>query len=180
MRTRVEAICPVLHRSGDFGGEAIKYPMFWVKLDALRPYLSQQYIFVDDDNNLPKYTLDDFFAMNMYEGNIYKTRNLRNQSMMQMYPDPDDMKKAQDSIQNRLETFDDKLWVPSREEVIAAREAREAAAAGDSIVIPNRDTKEKSARSSRSSKNSKKKEPKSIKKSNNNSNSAVRSVRRRK
>lgn len=180
MRTRVEAICPVLHRSGDFGGEAIKYPMFWVKLDALRPYLSQQYIFVDDDNNLPKYTLDDFFAMNMYEGNIYKTRNLRNQSMMQMYPDPDDMKKAQDSIQNRLETFDDKLWVPSREEVIAAREAREAAAAGDSIVIPDRDTKEKSARSSRSSKNSKKKEPKSIKKSNNNSNSAVRSVRRRK
>ena len=32
MRTRVEAICPVLNRTGDFGGEA-KYPMFWVKYD---------------------------------------------------------------------------------------------------------------------------------------------------
>ena len=182
MRTRVEAICPVLHRSGDFGGDAMKYPMFWVKMDAIRPYISQQYIFVDDDNNLPKYTLDDFFAMNMYEGDIYKTRNLRNQSMMQMYPDPDDLKRAQDSIQNRLESFDKKLWVPSREEVIAAREAREAAAAGDSIVIPDRDATPKSARSARAKKNTKKKEPKSIKpkSSSNNSNSAVRSVRRRK
>lgn len=181
MRTRVEAICPVLHRSGDFGGEAMKYPMFWVRMEALRPYLSQQYIFIDDDNNLPKYTLDDFFAMNMYEGDIYKTRNLRNQSMMQMYPDPDDLKRAQDSIQQRLDSFDKKLWVPSREEVIAAREAREAAAAGDSIVIPDRDTKAKSARSSRARKTPKKKEPKSIKsKSSNSSNSAVRSVRRRK
>ena len=31
MRTTVDAICPVLHRSGDFGGEAVKYPMFWIK-----------------------------------------------------------------------------------------------------------------------------------------------------
>lgn len=179
MRTRVEAICPVLHRSGDFG-DAMKYPMFWVKLDALRPYMAQQYIFVDDDNNLAKYTLDDFFAMNMYEGDIYKTRNLRNQSMMQMYPDPDDLKHAQDSIQHRLDTFDDKLWVPSREEVIAAREAREAAAAGDSIAIPDRDTKAKSARSSRSRKPLKEKKPKTIKSGNYNSGNAVRSVRRRK
>ena len=55
-RTNVQAICPVLHRAGDFGGEPIKYPMFWIKLDALRPYLSQQPIFIDDDNNLTKYT----------------------------------------------------------------------------------------------------------------------------
>jgi gliding motility associated protien GldN len=123
----VEAICPVLHRSDDFGGEAVRYPMFWAKMDNLRPYLTQQYIFVDDDNNLPKYTYADYFSRNMYDGDIYKTRNLANKSMMQLYPDPDDRQRAQDSIQNRLEQFDKKLWVPSREEVIAAREAREAA-----------------------------------------------------
>ncbi len=126
-RRIVEAICPVLHRSDDFGGEAVRYPMFWVKMDNLRPYLTQQYIFVDDDNNLPKYTYADYFARNMYDGDIYKTRNLANKSMMQLYPDPDDRQRAQDSIQARLEQFDKKLWVPSREEVIAAREAREAA-----------------------------------------------------
>lgn len=128
-RRLVEAICPVLHRADEFGVDAVRYPMFWVKLDAIRPYLAQQYIFIDDDNNLPRYTYDDFFTMAMYDGDIYKTRNLTNRSMMQMFPDPDDRKRAQDSIQNRLESFDKNLWVPSREEVIAAREAREAAEA---------------------------------------------------
>ena len=181
MKTTVEAICPVLHRAGDFGGEPIKYPMFWIKFDVLRPYLTQQYIFVDDDNNLPKYTYDDFFQLAMYEGDIYKTRNLKNKSMMQLYPDPDDLKRAQDSIQNRLEKFEDKLWVPSREEVIAAREAREKAAAGDTTKIEARDEKKveekaTSSRSSRGKKPAKVKETK-VKKS---SSSATRSVRRRK
>ncbi|MDE5633969.1 MAG: gliding motility protein GldN [Muribaculaceae bacterium] len=126
-RRVAEAICPVLHRTDDFGGEAVRYPMFWVKMTDLRPYLAQQYIFIDDDNNLPKYTYADFFNMAMYDGDIYKTRNLTNKSMMQLFPDPDDRKRAQDSIQERLDNFDKKLWVPSREEVIAAREAREAA-----------------------------------------------------
>lgn len=66
MKTVVEAICPVLHRSGDFGGEAVKYPMFWVKFSDLRPYLAQQQIFISDDNNLPTCTYDDFFNLTMY------------------------------------------------------------------------------------------------------------------
>lgn len=187
MRTIVEAICPVLHRSGDFGGEPIKYPMFWVKFDALRPYLTQQNIFVDDDNNLAKYTYDDFFQLAMYEGEIYKTRNLRNKSMMQLYPDPDDRKRAQDSIQNRLTTFEDKMWVPSREEIIAAREAREEAealAAGDSTSITSRDDKttekKRSARSTKRAKKQKEKKAKVESSNNDAPKSAVRSVRRRK
>ena len=205
-KRRVEAICPVLHRSDDFGADAVRYPMFWVKLDALRPYLAQQYIFIDDDNNLPKYTYDDFFTLTMYDGDIYKTRNLTNKSMVQMFPDPDDRKRAQDSIQNRLDTFDKNIWVPSREEVIAAREAREAAeaaaeAAAEGTPIQARDgnaeeeaTEKKTSRSRRgsASRSSRKKETadkpaKKEKKANahkpkaaKSSSSAVRSVRRRK
>lgn len=186
----VEAICPVLHRSGDFGGDEVKYPMFWVKLDSLRPYLARQEIFTSDDNNLATHTYDDYFMLNMYEGDIYKTRNLANKSMMQLYPDPDDRKRAQDSIQARLESFDKNIWVPSREEVIAAREAREAAqTATDSVNIPQRDSKigktassdeKRTVRSSRGTnkKPAKVKESKPIK--SNNSSNAVRSVRRRK
>lgn len=184
MKTEIEAVCPVLHRAGDFGGEPIRYPMFWIKFDALRPYLTQQYIFVDDDNNLPKYTYDDFFQLTMYEGDIYKTRNLQNKSMMQLYPDPDDMKKAQDSIQNRLEHFEYKLWVPSREEVIAAREAKEAAAKSDTIVARKDDLTKEPANKSKSSRGSKKPAKKKTKvkesKPKSTSNSATRSVRRRK
>lgn len=181
MRTRVEAICPVLHRAGDFGGEAVRYPMFWVKMDVLRPYLTQQSIFVDDDNNLARYNYDDFFQIGLYEGEIYKTRNLRNLSMMQMYPDPDDLKKAQDSIQNYLVNYEKKMWVPSREEIIAAREEQERLAAGDTIAA--REVKKtSSARSSRAKRATKPKSSK-VKESkvkSSSSSSAVRSVRRTK
>ena len=185
LRPTVEAICPVLHRSGDFGGEALKYPMFWVKFTDLRPYLAAQTIFVDDDNNLPTCTYDDFFTLTMYDGDIYKTRNLKNRSMAQLYSDPDSLKKAQDSIQTRLDEFEKKLWVPSREEVIAAREAREALEAGqnpDSLqtVTPTRKTSNTRAAkrsTKRSSKATKVKEQKP--KQSSGSSGATRSVRRR-
>lgn len=187
MRTTVEAICPVLHRSGDFGGDAVKYPMFWIKMDALRPYLTQQSIFVDDDNNLAQYNYDDFFQLALYEGDIYKTRNLRNRSMMQLYPDPDSLKKAQDSIQNYLVNFEKKMWVPTREELAAAREAKEKAAWGDTIserqTVTKEPTEKRSARAKRATrtKTTKSSTPKvkQAKVKNNNSSSAARSVRRR-
>lgn len=136
MKTRVEAICPVLTRSGDFGDEA-RYPMFWVKFDVLRPYIAQQRVFLSDDNNLATHTIDDYFNLGKYDGEIYKTRNLRNLSMAQMFPDEDDRKRAQDSIDRRLRTYGKDLWVPSREEYLAMKEKEaaeaEAKAAGDSI-----------------------------------------------
>lgn len=128
MRTRVEAICPVLHRSDDYGMEAMKYPMFWVKYDDIRPFLSTQNIFVSDDNNLPTCTYDDYFQLGLYDGEIYKTRNLRNKSMAQLYPEPEAMKRAQDSIQHSLDTFEDKLWVPSPEELDKRKAAAESVA----------------------------------------------------
>ncbi|MBP5688399.1 MAG: gliding motility protein GldN [Muribaculaceae bacterium] len=124
MRCRVDAICPVLHREDGYGGEPIKFPMFWVKLNDIRPYIAQQYIFTDDDNNLTRYNLDDFFKLNMYTGDIYKVKNLRNQSLMQLYPEPEALKHAQDSIEERLHRFDKNLWAPTREELQAMAEAK--------------------------------------------------------
>ncbi len=139
MKTYVEAICPVLTRGSDFGGDA-NYPMFWVKFDQLRPYLAQQYVFLTDDNNLPQYSLDDYFNLGMYKGDIYKTKNLRNLSMAQMYPDEDDLKHAQDSIDKRLREFGKNLWVPTRDEYLANREAEEKAAAEREIALAKGDT----------------------------------------
>ena len=187
LRPVVEAICPVLHRAGDFGGDALKYPMFWVKFSDLRPYLAAQSIFIDDDNNLPTCTYDDFFTLTMYDGDIYKTRNLKNKSMVQQYPDSVDLKRAQDSIQSRLDNFEKKLWVPSREEVIAAREAAEAKeATADSANVEKATEKTSNTRATRRSakrsakadkpkeKKVKERKPKEIK----SSSSATRSVRR--
>lgn len=187
MKTRVEAICPVLTRSGDFGGEA-KYPMFWVKYDQLRPWLAQQYVFLSDDNNLPTYSIDDYFNLGMYKGDIYKTRNLRNLSMMQMYPDPDDLARAQDSIDNRLKNYGKDLWVPTREEYLAMKEAAEAReralAEGDTIpdkTVANAvDKPKKNGRNKRSSTRKRNiKKPKSVAPKSNPSSNANKSVRRR-
>lgn len=201
MRTRVEAICPVLHRAGDFYGEAMRYPMFWVKMDDLRPYLATQNIFTTDDNNLATCTYADYFTLGLYDGDIYKTRNLRNQSLMQMYPDPEALKHAQDSIQQRLVTYEDKLWVPSLEELAARREAKELAelkaaekengSDSDSETEVNGDNDKKPAvRSTRTKRGSKTKtestkkkpakvkRPKAAKSSGGNSN-AAKSVRNR-
>ncbi|MBQ5697003.1 MAG: gliding motility protein GldN [Muribaculaceae bacterium] len=199
MKMRVVAICPVLNRSSDFGGDA-RYPMFWVKFDALRPYLAQQYVFISDDNNLPQYSLDDYFNMEMYKGDIYKTKNLRNLSLVQMFPDPDDLKRAQDSIDNRLRNFDKNLWVPTREEYLAQKERedslKEAAKNNDTVKIANRDEvvvvedetvaekpkkekkEESKARNKRSEKKKKSSGPKVSTKTSNPS--AAKSVRRRK
>lgn len=193
MKTRVEAICPVLNRMSDFGGDT-RYPMFWVKFDALRPYLASQYIFLSDDNNLPTYSLDDYFNLGMYDGEIYKTRNLRNLSLNQMYPDEDDLKRAQDSIDARLHDYGKHLWVPTREEYLAQQEReaaiREALEKGDTAAALNvvdestieakRTVKQSSSQRTTTKKRATKK-PKTVKSSSSstsNSN-ATKSVRRR-
>lgn len=188
-KTIVQAICPVLHRSGDFGGEAVRYPMFWVKFNDIRPWLAQQQIFIDDDNNLPTSTYDDFFTLNLYEGDIYKTRNLKNKSMTQLYPEEDARKAAQDSIQNRLTSFDQQIWVPDREDVIASKSKNkksksEAVSEDDGDNNENVEATEEDDTPKRSTKRSTKKptttKVKETKVKSNSSSNAARSVRRRK
>ena len=155
MKTIVEAICPVLNKYGDYGSETL-YPMFWIKMDDLQPHLQQQYIAVNDDNNLPQYSLNDFFTLGLYDGEIYKTRNLRNLSMAQMYPDEDDRKKAQDSIDNQLRNYGKDLWVPSREEYLAKKESEKNKKQTEvtSDEIPEKNISELKGSSSRAKKKS--------------------------
>ena len=129
MKANVQYICPVLHQVDDWSGENARYPMFWVKLNDIRPYMAQQYIFTDDDNNLPRYSIDDFFKLNMYTGDIIKTKNLRNLTLKQMFPEPEAYKHAQDSIEARLRSFNQDLWVPPLEVLQARAEAEEKARA---------------------------------------------------
>ena len=192
MRANVQYICPVLHQVDDWSGENARYPMFWVKLNDIRPYMAQQYIFTDDDNNLPRYSIDDFFKLNMYQGDIIKTKNLRNLSLKQMFPDTTAYKHAQDSIEARLRMFDKNLWVPSREELLAQKKAAkgeegEEATEGEETATKEkakeetksvRTTKRGSSKSDSGKKNNTK--VKSRTKSSSGSSGATRSVRNRK
>ena len=190
----IEAICPVLHRSGDFGGEPLRYPMFWLKYDDVRPYLAQQYIITGDANQVMQHSYDDYFKMAMYDGDIYKTRNLRNQSLMQQYPTDSLLRHAQDSIEKTLESFEKGLWVLTPEEKAAIEEAKAEAEGGDATATEAKDDKKRSvkksekkdtkseSRSSRSGAKQKTSKPKAQKSSSTSSsnNAPIRSVRRTK
>lgn len=162
VRSQVEAICPVLHRMGDFGDEAVRYPMFWIKYDVLQPYIARQYIMTSSANNVQQYNFDDFFQLRMYDGEIYKTKNLKNLSLRQMYPSDSLLKVAQDSIERELRDFDKHLWVSTPEEIAKAKAekvrreqeqvAKEKAAAGETPAAEA--TEPRSTRSARSGRSS--------------------------
>lgn len=108
---RLLAICPVLHRAGDFGGDAVRYPMCWINYEDLRPFLRDHMIMSEGMNNAPRYTMEEFFALEQYEGEIYKVQNLRGLSLMQQYPNPDTLKMVRARLEAELRGFSDSIWV---------------------------------------------------------------------
>jgi len=107
------AICPVMIRQDDFGADNTRYPMFWVPYENIRPYASQMPIMVSSLNNASTQTINDFFIKHNFDGEIYKTTNVRNLSLAQMFPNDSLIKKEQKKIETQLEDFQNNLWVYS-------------------------------------------------------------------
>ncbi len=132
----IEAICPILYRSGDFGGENVKYPMFWIEYSSLRPALTQHLIMSDGLNNAMRYNFDDFFVLRQYDGEIYKVRNLRNLSLMQQYPNPDSLNVARERIEKELKSFDQSLWVAKwANPEVASEDAKKVSAKAETTEV---------------------------------------------
>ena len=102
---KVLALCPVMLREDDFGGEASKYPLFWVKYSDLEPFLSRQTIMTSNLNNAATMSLDDYFTMNRYRGKIYKTNNMLGKTLAQYCPTDSAMRQEQARIEAELEAF---------------------------------------------------------------------------
>ena len=128
--TRVTAICPVLHRSGDFGSETTKYPMFWLKYDEVSPYFGMTPLMTSSYNNVSNMSIDDYFVRSLYEGDIYKTANLQNKLLAQYCPNDTAMKAEQQRIEKELITFENKLWGIEEADTTAAPVEKEVAKKG--------------------------------------------------
>ena len=133
----VEAICPILHRTGDFGGDVTKYPMFWIKYENIRPYLSQHLIMSDGVNNTKRFTFEDFFVLRQYDGDIYKTMNLQNKSLMQLYPNEDSLQLARTRIEAELKGFEESLWIPTPSMIEAKATAKKKQTLVATSVTPD-------------------------------------------
>ena len=100
------AFCPVMLREDDFGGEAAKYPLFWVKYSEVEPYLSRQSVKTSDYNDAAQMTMSDYFTRNKYKGKIYKTANRLGKTLAQIAGnDSTKYSEEQKRIEAELEAF---------------------------------------------------------------------------
>ena len=103
---KVLALCPVMMRDDDFGGEATNYPLFWVKYSDLEPVLNRQTVMTSSLNNAATMSMDDFFTLNMYRGKIYKTNNAQGKTLIQLCDgDTTKLSAEQKRIEKELEAF---------------------------------------------------------------------------
>ena len=107
---KVQAICPVMLREDDFGGEASKYPLFWVKYADVEPFLSRQTVMTSNLNNAAVMSMEDYFTLNRYEGKIYKTNNMLGRTLAQYCPTDSAMVKEQNRIEAELKAFEQNIF----------------------------------------------------------------------
>ena len=130
-------------------------------------------------------SLDDYFTKGAYNGDIYKTVNMRNLAIAQYCKDSTEVKKEQQKIEQQLKDFRTNLWNAKSVAELKQDSINAAAeAAKDSIAAAeNHDKKEKkvtrrASREKKTEKVKKESKPKKQKESGGNSGAAKVSVRR--
>ena len=118
-RTKVTAICPVLMRGDEFGGEATPYPLFWLKYDDISTYLARHTMMFSNYNNVTNMTAADYFSMNLYEGKIYKTNNMQGRVLANYCKTDSAMAREQKRIEKQLSDFEQHVWGHSTDSVAA-------------------------------------------------------------
>ena len=104
------ALCPIMMREDDFGGEATQYPLFWVKYSDLEPFLSRQTVMTSNVNNAAVMSMDDYFTLNKYKGKIYKTNNMLGKTLAQYCPTDSALAKEQKKIEAELKAFEENIF----------------------------------------------------------------------
>ena len=107
---KVQALCPVMVREDDFGSEASKYPLFWVKYSDVEPFLSRQTVMTSNLNNAATMSMEDFFTLNSYDGKIYKTNNMLGKTLAQYCPNDTALAKEQKRIEAELKAFEQNIF----------------------------------------------------------------------
>ena len=125
-RTKVTALCPVLMRGDDFGGEATPYPLFWLKYDDISTYLARHTMMASTYNNVTNMTAADYFSMNLYDGKIYKTNNMQGKVLANYCKTDSAMANEQKRIEKQLSDFEKHVWGHDDSVAVDSTAAKEA------------------------------------------------------
>jgi gliding motility associated protien GldN len=148
-KTKVTAVCPVLMQS-DFGEKPTAYPMFWLNYDEISPYLGQTQVMTSSYNNTTNMSLDDYFVMRQYDGDIYKTSNLRNVPLSEYCETDSALQAERARIEKQLIDFQNGMWSESEPQPAASSESQAPKKAAKEPKQP-RQPKEKAPRAPRQS-----------------------------
>ncbi len=135
--SRIVALCPVLHRAPEEfyvrsyvsedeednaqNQNVQKFPLFWVKYDDVKNYLSGQDVMTSNLNNAARMSMDDFFSTNHYKGDIYMTTNMQNKSLQEYCATDSLLKKEQKRIEKQMTDFEEHIWSTPVDSVEQAR-----------------------------------------------------------
>ena len=163
-KTKVTALCPILMRGADeFSTDATPYPLFWVNYDDVAPWLAKLPMMPSNLNNVTNMTADDFFAMNRYEGKIYKTNNMQGKVLANYCPTDSDMVAEQTRIEKQINDFEKNVWgsgflpdTTKKDSLDAEMAAKEEKATKKSSFFGSRSSKSKSSDTTASSSTAKK------------------------
>lgn len=145
-RSQVTALCPVLKRGdSDFGGELAQYPMFWVKMQDVAPYLGKLMLMGSSLNNAAMMSADDFFTMKCYKGDIYKAVNLQDRLLFNYCLDDSAMLKEQKRIEKQLTDVQEHVYGRDSAYYARLRADSLAQAEADSIAAAGKATRRTSA-----------------------------------
>ena len=160
LRTRVTAICPVMHRADDYSGAIQKIPLFWVNYDEAAPYLGKLMLMGSNYNNAAMLSVDDYFTLSRYDGDIYKVSNLQDRFLAAYCPTDTAMKREQERIEKELTEFERVLW--KGDSALVAVDTL-AVVQGDSVVTVEKKKVRRSSRRATTDKVKKEKKTKETK-----------------
>ena len=110
--SQIVAICPVMDDDISMEG-SVRIPLFWVKYSDVQPYLSQQPVMLSTKNNATTATMDDFFSLNLYRGQISMTLGGETAELNSEMSDSTAMAARQafsNQIEGELKQFEESLY----------------------------------------------------------------------
>ena len=102
---RVRALCPVIVVEDEMTAKPVRYPLFWVDYTELEKYIHSTFIISDYRNIAEKIALDEYFALNIYDGEIYKIYNAYGNTLSLM----DDNDSTVNAERMRIKKFHDDI-----------------------------------------------------------------------
>ena len=101
--TRVIALCPVIIMEDEFSDEPVRYPLFWVKYEQLEKYLHDIYTIPDYRNIARKIPMAEYFALNLYDGDVYKVYNAYGSVLSQQHSNDTALNAERKAIIEKME-----------------------------------------------------------------------------